>query len=148
MNLSQTKKEIIDFEPGDHLWNEKRGECFKTTTSDGLVVVVVATGVRIAVPSTEMFYEVDNGRMQAVDGRDTTAEVIRSTPIWRKCRLCRTEWGKGDGYCPVCGKNECDWIGHPTIPDVDTACPTCSQLTDTDSGPCPDCANRIQQESL
>jgi hypothetical protein len=59
MKTKSTPKQIIDFEPGDHLWNSARGQCFKVETSDGLVIMPLESGVRIAVPSTEMFYEVE-----------------------------------------------------------------------------------------
>jgi protein gp37 len=33
----------------------------------------------------------------------------------RRCRDCGFLWVGGDGYCPGCEKNECDWIQRPKV---------------------------------
>ena len=37
---------------------------------------------------------------------------------WRKCRVCRSEWGTGVMRCPVCDATGSEWIGNPTLPSV------------------------------
>lgn len=41
-----------------------------------------------------------------------------------RCRECSTVWVAGDGYCPKCNQNKCDWVSSTVM------VPNCGLLTD------------------
>jgi len=65
-----------------------------------------------------------------------------NTKEYTVCSSCN---GSGEGRfngtkCNKCKGSGSEFKGY--------TCPSCDQITDTDYGPCPDCENKKQNESL